>query len=267
MLKINLSILLLAGFAFQPTAQAAINWDFTPPNSYSPIYADYSTTRATVTAFATNGTSNTSSLLVSAQANAYGGGLGINHTAVNECPDPNNCSPNHAIDNNNGFEFALFSFKDIATGVNVAATLNSLAIGWNNNGDADVSVLAYTGSGTPTLTGKNLSSNSSGLLGSGWSLVANLSNMGTGDGNARTFNTSTPKSSSYWLIGGYFGNESGNLTKFNDYFKISGLGGTFTPPPGSSNDPVPEPSSLVMLSLALLGWRRYVAGSKHSMAF
>ena len=96
-------------------------------------------------------------------------------------------SPQHAVDNDGGFEFALFSFTDIATGVNVAATLNSLAIGWNNNGDADVSVLAYTGSGTPTISGKNLSSNSTGLLGSGWSLVANLANMGTGDGNARAF--------------------------------------------------------------------------------
>lgn len=265
MFKISFSILLLAGLAVQSTAQAAINWDFTPPTGTSPIYANYLTTKATITAFATNGNNNSTSLLAPATANSYGSGVGI--TANGESTS----SPNHAIDNNNGFEFALFSFTDIATGVNVAATLNSLAIGWKS-GDADVSVLAYTGSGTPTISGKNLSSNSTGLLGSGWSLVANLDNISTGDGNAREFNNNTNpslnKSSSYWLVGAYFGYGSGsNLGTGNDYFKISGLGGTFTPPPGTSNDPVPEPSSLVMLSLALLGWRRYMAGSRYSMAF
>jgi hypothetical protein len=266
MFKISLPILLLAGIGVHPVAQAAINWDFTPPTGTSPIYANYSTTRATITAFAT-GTSTSTSQFAPAQANSYGGGVGITNTAVGESTS----SPNHAIDNVGGFEFALFRFTDIATGANVAATLNSLAIGWNNNGDADVSVLAYTGAGTPTVTGKTISNiGSGGLLGSGWTLVANLADMATGDNNAKSFNALN-RSSSYWLVGAYLGygslTGSGTLSAGNDYFKISGLGGTFTTPPPTSGDSVPEPSSLLMLSLALLGWRRYMSGSRYSMAF
>ena len=264
MFKISFSIL-LAGLALHPTAEAAINWDFAPPTGTSPIYANYSGTKATVSAFASN-SSNTSSSFSAATANSYGnGGVGIAKNGESSN------SPHHAVDNNNGFEFALFTFTDIATGVNVAATLNSLAIGWKDT-DADVSVLAYTGTGIPTVSGKS----TNGLLSSGWSLVAHLSNMATGDSNAKSFNnnvnTALNTSSSYWLVGGYYGSNvysSGNLVlnAGDDYFKISGLGGTFTPPPGTSNDPVPEPSSLVMLSFALLGWRRYRAGYRYSMAF
>lgn len=242
--------LIVAGMLAFPLsqAQAAINWDFTPPTGTSPIYADYNGTRATVSAFATGSTSSTTTNFQTASANSYGGGIGITNltTAYDD-----SVAPNHAVDNNRGFEFALFSFSNIATGQAASVTLNSLGIGYKDT-DADVSILAYTGTGTPTsLTSRSISS----LLTNGWSLIGNYANLSTGDSNARTVNASSI-SSSYWLIGGYYGatNTSAGLDSGNDYFKISGLGGVAPPPTSGA---VPEPSALILMTLAFFAWKRF----------
>lgn len=176
--------------------------------------------------------------LQAASAVAYSGGLGVSYTGETTT------SPQHAIDNNVRTESILFDFSTLGT-----VALNSITIGWKNT-DADVSILAYTGIGgsmtDPTsLAGKTYS----GLLSSGWQVVANKANLAVG--TAATFNTGvTPVSSSYWLVSAYnsvFGSCSG-CTNNNDYFKLSGLAGDVTPP-----KKVPEPSSMALLGVSLLG--------------
>jgi hypothetical protein len=52
-------------------------------------------------------------------------------------------SPNHAMDNSGNIDSILFSWDK-------AITLSQVTIGWAAY-DADITVLAYTGTGNPTL--------------------------------------------------------------------------------------------------------------------
>jgi len=146
----------------------------------------------------------------------------------------NQNSPQHATDNSGGdYDGLLFSFNKIVD-------VSGLGIGWYS-GDADVSVLAYTGA-TPfsgALTG--FGSNWSALLGSGWSVVGNYNRNGTG---SFAVNSADFKSK-YWLVGAYNRAFGGTLSQNNDYFKLKTI--TF------ESVKVPESSTLFLVVIGLLG--------------
>lgn len=177
----------------------------------------------------------------------------------------------HSLDNYNGFEVALLSFDE-------AIRLETVKAGWSAT-DSDLFVLAYTGAGTPTnLASTSLTGGSfSNLTNSGWSLIGNYSNVGTSTVNLGTTSGAFANSySSFWLIGaGGFSagtgvtsgdtRNNGSLAAFGqkcggystpvcgkyDYVKLAGVGGTIKPP--SPPNGVPEPGSLALAGMGLLG--------------
>jgi PEP-CTERM motif len=139
-----------------------------------------------------------------------------------------------------------------------AVSLTQLSLGWVS-GDSDISVLAYTGGGTPpTLAGKAPTA----LTGTGgWSLVGNYN----GGASASTMAiNATNVSSSWWLVSAYNSSFGGSLGTITDYVRLLSVAGNVTPAaPGK----VPEPASLVLAAAALAGlWgaRRRMQGSTHA---
>ena len=194
-----------------------------------------------------------------AAANIYNwGSAGLGIVANNE--NPTDTGP-HAIDNAFGIDAMLVKFTS------GPVNLSSLTIGWNGtdspattNGvvynDSDLSVLAWTGAGSPGPT-----MNGSGLLSAGWTLVGNYADVGNNVNNSQSLSSSIYSSS--WLISAYstaYGNGTG-LDQGNDAFKILTIAGgtcagTVVGTGCSSTthgNGVPEPGSLTLLGAALAG--------------
>lgn len=191
---------------------------------------------------------------------AYGGlGLGINN---NITPEAYGTAPDHAIDNSGPKEMVLLSFSK-------AINLTSLAIGWAGGGDADFTVMAFNvngAAGAPTLAGKTW-----GSLGSGWTVIGDYQNSTasatktvggvTSFVNDKTFANSYY--SSYWLIGAYNPLVGAGVTTPGftadttpDYFKLASVAGTVcTATSGNcgTTSKVPEPGSLALLGLGVMG--------------
>ncbi|MBH9575331.1 exosortase-dependent surface protein XDP1 [Inhella proteolytica] len=170
----------------------------------------------------------------------YSGGFGVKNRGTNDPGEGTN--PEHAIDNNGnngtagGFitDALLFSFEQ-------STILRNLTIGWKS-GDADISVLRYTGQLPPVLTDKT----PSGLLSSGWQLVGQYGNVTT---NTNQAINASGGASSWWLVTAYnsaFQNKG--WTMGDDYFKLLSVAGD-QPPPQSQT---PEPASLALVGLAAL---------------
>lgn len=262
----NKSSLLMILAALSPlTAHATASWNFTTPGQVN--YGNQGTFNSsagtvTVNAFSTTGATGTGGnpQFASAVLGSWSGGIGVTSAEDGSFGS----APNHAFDNDGNstdekpagdVDAAVFSF-------NQSVSLNSLSIGWYS-GDADLSVLAYTGNtgnmaNPENITGKTFTD----LLNSGWEFIGNYMNVYNMPNDTATINPSD-KSSSYWLVSAYTScaNNSCNANDpyfGNDYFKISGLGGNITTSGGggsSNNGSVPEPSSLLLLAGGILGWR------------
>lgn len=181
------------------------------------------------------------------------------------CDVSESTSPEHSIDNDQRYDMVMLSFTS-------AVKLSSVTLGWSQY-DSDITVMAYTGAGTPTLVGKTY--DQLGGLG-GWVSIGNYSDVGSITSTAMGSSSKTINSagvfSSYWLIGAYnpLANPTGgsvtggwltpgatttdNNTVGYDYVKLASVTGcvsgtTGCTPPGQ----VPEPGSLAMVGLGLLG--------------
>ncbi len=154
----------------------------------------------------------------------------------------------HAVDNKKGTDAFLINFgsSDFA--------LNQVSIGWRD-GDADVSILRYTGTGTPLLGNSKVATLNNA---DGWDWVGDYSTLSAN--SPLNFNHSGDvKTASWWLVSAYNSAYSGitaagSLTDANDYFKLNGFGGEVivTMPPPSNQ--VPEPGTFALFGIALLGF-------------
>ncbi len=161
-------------------------------------------------------------------------------------------SPEHAVDNNERVDSVLLAYDK-------AVTLSEISIGWPtsgtgsgpNNLDTDISVAAYTLSGTPSLAGKAYdSSESNALTANGWELVGHYSDL-HGTGGTATINDGSQSagtifSSSHWMVSAYNKWISDKGWSYgNDHLKFSAAAGTV------STSSVPEPGSVALLVLGL----------------
>ncbi len=262
-------------------ASAATNWALT---SASVSAGAYVTTSGGTSVNAT-GWANTGAVPASKNGNdstplqqqpatnnlyLYTGGLGINNldgcgtTSSSICTgdagDIASQAPEHAIDNNGRYEMVLLSFSQ-------SVKLSTAKFGWTGTsdtwagktvGDSDYTVLAYTGTGAPALTGLTWAT-----LGSDWAKIGNYANALDNVNNAIN---GGKVYSSYWLIGAYnplAGGTSSGLTLGDDYLKLAsvsgdvctaGIGANCAPP-----NKTPEPGSMALFAgacMGMLGLRR-----------
>lgn len=236
--------LLSACAAFAPAAFADSTWAFSSStcsqaaansgtfgNTYNCAAGDASS--VALTAWSTSGAGSTFATANVALFNGYGFGV-RNQT---ETTDVN--APNHSMDNSGQTDLIALNFGSSK------ADLSSLTIGWKSN-DSDISLLYYSGSGTPDFSTQMQGLTIAQLLTKGWSLVSNYSNLSTGV--AKAVNASD-YSSSWWLVSAYNSGYGGASLGSTDYVKLLGMAAALTTPPPPSTK-VPEPSSLALLGLA-----------------
>jgi len=196
--------------------------------------------------------------LETAYLNVYGGGLGVKNRDANYSSSGTKyntsgdflegASPEHATDNDQRYDSVLFAFNN-------AIDLNSVTIGWSQT-DSDISLLAYTGTGscvgTATCTSNLSGKKYADLVNFGWSFIGHYTDLATNVAKAVNAGNVT---SSYWLIGAL--NPLVSTTTFttgNDYVKILALAGQATSVPP---DQIPEPGTLLLMGAGLFGLSRF----------
>lgn len=160
-------------------------------------------------------------------------------------------SPEHAVDNDQRKDSILFSFAGDKV------NLSSTTFGWVSQDtgyqDSDFSVYAYTGAGVGSLGGVTYTD--AAMLAAGWALVGHY---GGGSSTGSKLITSSIYSS-YWLIGALNGT---NDSKKDAFKLIKVAGTTCTDNPGGTGcgggggGQIPEPGTLLLMGLGLLGLTR-----------
>lgn len=243
----------IGALTFGGAANAAVSWSLTSANctagdctnnTSTGAYGNSMTFKnstgvgasAVLTAWSNTASSNT--VLAAAEANLYDpSGIGVR----NSNGTAETTSPQHAIDNDTNIDSVLLNFGG------TAVTLNSLKLGWTDTvgtNDSDITVLAYTGAGAPTLAGKTYGG-ATGLIASGWTKVADLSNVGTA--SAASFNAASTYSSSYWLISAFNSSFGSTLDNTKDYFKLQLVGGNLPSGGGGGGNGVPVPATALLM--------------------
>jgi PEP-CTERM motif len=238
------------------SVQASTAWTWTLNGTPTTGTATATGYADTGTGYANNGTTETTSGKLQAMTTSAsdadtpgtmnwwsGYGYGICAPNGGDQMSGSTCSTTgpHAMDNNLAHESILLSFGS-------AVSLTAVTIGYSST-DSDISVLAYTGSGTPSMTTNTYAS----LLSSGsWTVIGNYANLGVNSPQA----ISTSTSSSYWLVAAYNSvfssagcSVSGGCNDGNDYVKLLSVAGTT----GGTTQRVPEPSGLLLFGTALIG--------------
>lgn len=250
----------IAALFISSTAQAAVTWTTwnlkdgaTPTNEKT---VGPTGNQATVTAWGnTNGTNGSANAEYRPlDLHEYSGGIGAGPGG----------SPAHAMGSSSIHEFVLLEFQK-------PTTLTDLQIGWKS-GDADMTIMAFTGSSFTRSdmlnrnsdTGDTTGSNR-GLTNAGWELIgvdqpngrsSYLDNVPVQSGsNFTSIGNVNNVSSSYWLVGTYNHHLTGGSSgfAFNDFFKLKLVKGY-----SGENNRVPLPTTAALLGLGLiaLGRRR-----------
>lgn len=269
-IRLTAALALIAGMAWSGAAHATWNLDTSSATVGDSSSSSYTTT---MSGFYVSNTLNASNKLSGSWASSgltnYGGsGQGMT-------TGTDNGSPYHALDNNQNTEGVLLSFS-------ASTVLTSIGLGYTSNGSTsncasgcngtsgvtvDLSIFRWTGTSAPTLAGTN-----AGTMG-GWELVGNYGDFGYDTSNPYNLVNSSGKTSSWWLITAYnsgFTQSSGTETRGavnngDDYFKLYAVAGnkcTSTVDAngvcGGTTVKVPEPATLALAGIALLG----VAGTR-----
>lgn len=242
---ISKSALAIALCAASLSAMAATNWNLTNSAANEPQVTGW------------KATGNTSDIYKTSVGYWAGNGIGVGGESAT--------GNQHALDNQAGFEVALLSFDE-------AVRLESVRAGFAAT-DSDIFVMAFTGFGSRTATQSLDGGTFANLTSRGWTLIGNYANIGTTTKDLGT--AAGDIYSSFWLIGagGYLANSgvnSGDIRNGSpvgfgscsgsganrvcgnyDYLKLASVGGTIKPNNGGGS--VPEPGSLALAGIALLG--------------
>ncbi|QDG39028.1 PEP-CTERM sorting domain-containing protein [Alteromonas mediterranea] len=149
---------------------------------------------------------------------------------------------NYSVDGYKDYDFILLSFSE-------EVQLDSLNFGWANfrDGSQEVSVSALSDNGFNELTSTN--STWSNIISDAVSSSFSIQRLSENRGISTLDFTSSAK---YWLVGAYntiFGTVA-NGSKYNDAFKIAGLGFSNTTEKETTTE-VSEPGALALMSLGL----------------